>query len=121
MHPAESVATAKLAYAEVYAALMRRRREGHVSAGQYALAYHQFEGEWPTYVRIDLRDDILLAARMLIQRHPLKGSDAIHLASALDLKTTSGAEIVFAAADRQLLRAARGEHLQTLDVESGDR
>ncbi len=112
-----SVATAKIAYAEVYAGLTRRRREGHLSDTDYALACRQFERDWRAYIRVDLRDEILLLARDLVQRHPLRGFDAIHLASALSLKSALGEDITFAAADTRLLRAAKAERLQALNVE----
>lgn len=114
---AGETATAKIAYAEVYAGLTRRQREGHLSARQYALACGQCERDWQAYVRVELRDEILLLARDLIRRHPLRGFDAIHLASALSLKTGLDEEITFAAADERLLRAAGAEGLRPLNVE----
>ena len=112
------VATAKIAYAEIYAGLTRKQRDGHVPAGQYALICRQFEDDWKAYIRVDLQDDILVLDRDLIQRHPLRGFDAIHLASALSLKTALGEEVTFAAADDRLLRAARAERLRPLNVEA---
>ena len=111
------VATAKIAYAEVYAGLARKHREGHLSATGYGLACRQFGIDWDADVRVDLRDEILFLARDLIQRHPLKGFDGIHLASALSLKNALDEENVLVAADNRLLRAARTEGLQTLNVE----
>ncbi len=112
------VATAKIAYAEVYAGLARKHREGHLPGSQYALACRQFESDWQSYVRLDLEDEILILARDLIQRHPLRGFDAIHLASALSLKAALGEDVTFAAADERLLRAARAERLRPLNVEA---
>ena len=51
-------------------------------------------------------------------RHPLRGFDAIHLASALMLKRALGEEVIFAAADVRLLQAAGAERLQALNVEA---
>ena len=112
------VATAKIAYAEVYAGLARKHREGYLPGSQYALACRQFESDWQAYVRLDLQDEILILARDLIQRHPLRGFDANHLASALSLKTALGEDVTFAAADERLLRAARAERLRPLNVEA---
>jgi predicted nucleic acid-binding protein len=112
------VATSKIAYAEVYAGLARKHREGHLPGSEYALACRQFESDWQAYVRLDLQDEILFLARDLIQRHPLRGFDAIHLASALSLKTALGEDVTFAAADERLLRAARAERLRPLNVET---
>lgn len=113
------IATAKIAYAEIFAGLSRKLREGAILKSQYALACRQFESDWQAYIRIDLRDEILLAARNLIQRHPLRAYDAVHLASALSLRTELDVELIFAAADRRLLRAAEAERLKPLNVEAG--
>lgn len=112
------VATAKVAYAEIFAGFGRKLREGHLSKTLHALACRQFERDWQSYLRVELQDDILFLARDLIQRHPLRGFDAVHLASALGLKTALSEEITFAAADGRLLRAAGAEKLQPLNVET---
>ena len=117
MRRKESIATAKIAYVEVFAGLTRKLREGHLSTSQYALACRQFENDWHAYIRVDLQDDILLMARHLIERHPLRGFDAVHLASALSLKNALGKDITFATADARLLRAAKAENLGILHVE----
>jgi uncharacterized protein len=113
-----TVATEKIAYAEIFAGLTRKLRERSLSQGQYSATCRRFESDWQAYVRVELQDDILLLARDLIQRHPLKGFDAVHLASALRLKVFLGEEIRFAAADRNLLRAAEIEKLEAINVET---
>jgi uncharacterized protein len=112
-----AIATAKIAYAEIFAGLTRKLREGNLSKAQYALACRQFESDWQAYLRVELADNILLLARDLIQRRPLRGFDAVHLASALSLKIALGEEITFAAADGRLLKAAEAENLEPLNVE----
>jgi predicted nucleic acid-binding protein len=114
----EGVATAKIAYAEIFAGLTRKLREGHIAKPLHALACRQFEGDWPAYLRVELQDTVLSLARDLVQRHPLKGFDAVHLASALSLQTGLGGGVTFAAADARLLRAAEAEKLDTLNVET---
>ncbi len=117
----DPVATAKIAYAEVYAGLTRIMRERDLSASEYALAYRSFEEEWRTYVRVDLADEVLLLARDLIQRRPLRGFDAIHLASALILGKALGEEMTFIASDARLLRAAEAEKLAVMNPEADTR
>jgi hypothetical protein len=115
---AGTVATAKIAYAEIFAGLTRKLREGNLAKTQYVLACRQFDRDWHAYIRVELGDDLLLLARDLIQRHPLRGFDAVHLASALTLKTSLGEEITFAAADGRLLKAVEAEDLKPLNVET---
>ncbi|MGH7321414.1 MAG: type II toxin-antitoxin system VapC family toxin [Candidatus Rokuibacteriota bacterium] len=111
------IATAKIAYAEVYAGLARRHRAGDLSASEHTRVCREFEDDWPTYLQVDLRGEILRMARDLVQRHPLRGFDAIHLASALSLRMALGEEIRFVAADARLLRAAASERCSVLNIE----
>lgn len=113
-------ATAKITYVEVYSGLRRKFREGHLTKRKYALASRQFEADWPAYLQVELVNDLLTLSRDLILRHPLRAFDAIHLASALNLKNLLNEAITFAAADERLLQAAAAERLQILNVELAD-
>ena len=113
----EPAATSKIGYAEVHAALARRRREGGLSTRQYTTACRNFEENWQTYVKVDLQDEVLLLARDLIKRRPFRGFDAIHLASALTLGRELGEPMTFIAADARLLDAAEAETLRVLNPE----
>ncbi len=113
----EPVATAKIAFAEVYSGLTRRFREGDLSGRAYALVCRQFERDWAGFLRVDLHDEILTLARDLIRRHPLRALDAIHLASALSLQRALGEDVAFTASDARLMRAAAAERLKTFNVE----
>ena len=117
--PDAPVGTATIAYAEMYAGLTRRHRDGDLSAVDYANACEQFERDWTGYLRISLDEDVLGAARLVIQRHALRGFHGIHLASALTLQNRWDETVVVVAADQRLLRAAAAEGLATLDVETG--
>jgi predicted nucleic acid-binding protein len=112
------VATAKITYAEIHSGLARKKREGFLSSGQYALICRRVEVDWSAYVRMELTDEVLSLARALIQRHPLRGFDAIHLASALILKASLGEQVTFAGADERQLQAAAKEQLIALNVET---
>ena len=111
-----TLATSKVAYAEVHAGLARKRREGGLTAAAHRKTWRAFDADWRAYVRVDLADPLLLLARDLVQRHPLRGFDAIHLASALRLQEQLGEQIHLVASDDRLLTAARYEGLQTSDV-----
>ena len=112
------VATATIAYAEVFAALARRYREGALSAAAHSGVRRRFEREWQAYVRVALGDGVLHRARDLVRRYPLRGYDAVHLATALDLRETLGEPVTLVAADRGLLAAAQGERLAVINPES---
>ena len=105
------VGTATVAFAEVHAGLARKQRDGDLTHSEYETACRQFEAEWAAYLRIELREDVLKLARDVIRRHPLRGFDAIHLASALTLKRALAEDVTFVASDERLLEAARAERL----------
>jgi predicted nucleic acid-binding protein len=113
------IATAKIAYAEIHSGLAREKRERILTPAQYDRICRQFELDWLAYVRLELTDEVLLIARELIRRYPLRGFDAIHLASALILQTNLGEPITFAGADERQLQAAAQEKLAALNVETG--
>jgi predicted nucleic acid-binding protein len=113
----EPVATAKIAFVEVYSGLTRRFREGDLSRRAYALVCRQFERDWLGYLWVDLHNEILISARVPIRRHPLGAFDAIHLTSGLSLRKALGEEVTFASSDERLVRAADAERLTTLNVE----
>lgn len=115
----QPIATAKIAYAEVHSGLARKRREGHLLKPGYLSACRSFEADWRACIQVELTDEVLRLARDVIQRRAIRGFDAIHVASALELKRRLSEEMTFAAADRPLLRAARSEGLSPLDVEAG--
>ena len=110
------LATSKVAYAEVHAGLARKLREKALSTAAYRRTSRVFDTDWRAYVRVDLADPLLLIVRDLVQRHPLRGFDAIHLASAMHLQEQLGEEIQVVASDDRLLMAAGEEGLRTLDV-----
>jgi uncharacterized protein len=112
------VASATIAYAELYSGLTRRHREGVLSQLQYRLACRRFEMDWMALVKVELGAEILSSARGLIQRHGLRAFDAIHLASALGLQAAANEPVTFVAADQRLLRAAAGERLATNNPEA---
>jgi len=99
----------------MYSALARRRRKGDLSLRAYAVASRQFEAEWAAFVRVDVTDDVLAGARRLVERHPLRGFDAIYVASAITFAGDIGVAVTFAGADRRQLEAARAEGLAVAD------
>ena len=107
----DNLATAKIAYAEMYSGFTRKLRENELSQNDYHVVCRQFEADWEAYLRIELHDEILEISRRLIQNYPLRGFDAIHLASAVHLETYLGAPVELVAADKRLLDAAEGEGL----------
>ncbi|GJL67091.1 MAG: twitching motility protein PilT [Nitrospirales bacterium] len=114
----ELAATATITYAEMYSGFSRKHREGGLSTKQYTSVSEEFESYWPTCLQLHLTSEVLLLARDLIKRNPLRGFDAVHLASALRLEKEIAEPITFIASDERLLQAADSEGLTFINVET---
>lgn len=112
------IASATIAYAETYSRLTRRHREGALSPREYRSVCQRFERDWMEVLKVELRVEVLMSARALIQRHGIRAFDAIHLASALGLQAAADEPVAFVASDDRLLRAATAEHLDTVNPET---
>lgn len=108
------VAASPLAFAEIHATLARRRREGLLLIPELEEIRRQLEEDWQDLTQVSTGDEILALVPGLCERHPLRGADALHLASALLLRQ-DGLDVTFACSDRRLLDAAISEGLATFD------
>ncbi len=112
-------------YAEILAIFARRVRENLVSESQARLLRDEFLDDWMFSLSpVELTVGVIGFISELVNKHPLRGADAIHLASALWLRDALrlgrqfGAvnrSITFVSADKQLNRAASAEGLQVFD------
>ncbi len=112
------VATSKIAYAELHAALARKLRERKLTLPAYRRVSARFDSDWRAYIRVEFADALLELTRDLVRRHPLRGFDAIHLAAAIRLQDQLNEAIHFVAADQRLIQAAQHEGLAAIDVQS---
>ena len=115
----QDVATATIAYVEIYSGLTRQKNRHFLTLRQYIAFCDRFEADWVSYRHVHLTSEILQFGRDLIRRHGLRGADSIHLASALELRRALGEHVLFVAADGRLLGAAAAEGLETLNPETG--
>ena len=110
------LALSVLAYAEVYSTFARRLREALLTADEHDELVERFEHDWQGVIVVALRPALVGRIPRLVREHPLRGADAVHLASALTLQE-AGLEVVFAVADRRLVKAAAKEGLEPFDPE----
>ena len=108
---ATSVASSIIGYVEARSGLVRGRRGGRLTDGEYAAALKGFEQDWTSYVVYEVTDGLVHEAAALAERHFLRGLDAIHLASALGLQGRLGETVTFSSADGRLIAAALAEGL----------
>jgi predicted nucleic acid-binding protein len=100
------VTTSRVTYAELLSALARCRRDNRLSPAAYTLQKKAFLADWDDMHIIELTQAVLSGAGRLIERHALRGFDAIHLCSALWAGQPS-----FACFDDRLRNAAAAEGL----------
>ena len=112
---AETVATVRMTFAEVSAALARASRLGRLTADAHERALAELESVWAQMDVLDVDDDLVRAAGALARDHALRGYDAVHCAAALRVIS---ATTVALAGDQALLEAWQREGLQVLDMHS---
>ncbi|MGH7806209.1 MAG: type II toxin-antitoxin system VapC family toxin [Candidatus Binatia bacterium] len=103
-----------LAATEVVSALARKRREGALPAGAFREAKRRLgnlETAWHEVAQVEA---VRARARRLLESHPLRAADTLHLAAALVAfeEQTSGVE--FVTFDERLAAAARKEGFEVL-------
>lgn len=105
-----------MARIEAAAALWRKHRLGEISADDAALlagavAFDMSAGAGirPRVVVVGVTAPLIAHASELVERHPLRGYDAIQLASALAARAASPSVGDFGCADRALAGAAARE------------
>ena len=78
---ATSLAVSVLCLPELISALCRRRRERLLKPAEYAAAKSALERDLADTTIIQLIDDVIVESIDLLERHPLRASDAIQIAS----------------------------------------
>jgi len=111
LHAASMVATSRVAYPEARAALARRQREAAITRAALARAVAALDRDLARFVLVELSAKVAKRAGDLAERRALRGFDAIHLASALEMEELTGAVPSFCCFDDRLREAALAERL----------
>jgi predicted nucleic acid-binding protein len=121
--PPVPMAVTYLGYAEVAATLRRQLNAGRLNRTAFDLARVMLEREvfhTPNVALLSIDDSAILAGIPLADAHNLNASDAAILAlymRYIQSRPVEEGPALLVSADRRLLRAARGEGMQTLDPE----
>jgi len=108
--------TSIIAYPEVLSALSRKKRERNISKNDYDFALKNFKLDWTDFYIIgELTNEIVERTTNLFRDYPLRGFDAIHLATALVTKRELNTSVGFLCSDKVLLDAAKGEGLRAIN------
>lgn len=102
-----AVLSSHLLRVELWSAFARRRREGTLSASDFTQTITWFTEHLHGLYRLaPMTDTLLQTACTLLEKHPLRGADAIHLATAIILNQQLAAAelspLIFLAADTRL-------------------
>jgi predicted nucleic acid-binding protein len=108
---AEVVATSIVAYPEARAAFARKIREKGIVEEDYLQIKKDLDDDWEKYFIINLTDALARSSGVLAGKCGLRGFDALHLASALELKKALPHPIRFSSSDARLREAAKNEGL----------
>lgn len=100
----DAAVSSRLAYPEVRAALAAAGRTGRLTAPQQRRAEVRWEEFWSSTRAVELTASLTQRAGELAGEQPLRGADAVHLASVLVL---GAAHVLSAVWDQQLQAAAR--------------
>lgn len=101
---------------EIYAAIRRRERAGHIAPEAAAAALERLRVEAARMVQQPLNPGVLEAARQLLDRTQLRWPEALQLGAALAARDMfPGTHITFVSASNALLEAAKAEGLEAVD------
>lgn len=108
------LASSPIAYVEVRSGLARaafKETPPRLRRSEYSRAINVFEADWDLYHRVGISSQLIRSAGDLAETHRLRGYDALHLASSLELKSSRSDDVIVATWDRELAVAWRAEGL----------
>lgn len=96
------------------ATFARKRREAPADIDSLEQASATFRTEWTGFRGVAVNDNVHRRVDDLLERHPLRSADTIHLASALLVRAALQHPVTCACADQKLVAAARAEGLDVV-------
>ncbi len=105
-----------LASLEVRSAIRRRERVGEILPSDAGQALDGLEAESVRIVEQPVSPAVIDVARMVLDGHPLRALDALHLATSIVMRNTlQASDFCFVSADDALLKAADAEQFLILN------
>jgi predicted nucleic acid-binding protein len=104
----------QLTRTEMHSALMRKVREGSISASAMRARLNAMDKIFADVVLVDITSEVIDASCELVKELPLKSADAIHLATALMVRAD-----LFSSSDKRLCAAASESGIAVTDPTEG--
>jgi len=78
---ATQIVTSSVAYAETMASMYRKKREADLADTLIRNIADSIRREWESFIRVEANDELNGYIDRVVERYPLRGFDAIHLAT----------------------------------------
>ena len=104
----------QLTRTEMHSALMRKVREGSISASAMRTRLDAMDKLFADVILVDITSYVIDASCELVKELPLKSADAIHLATALMVRAD-----LFSSSDKKLCAAASESGIAVTDPTEG--
>ena len=114
---AKEIVTSSAAYAESMAVFYRKQREAAIDDALIEQIVSDLRTDWSSFIRIQVNDELNEYIDKAIASYPLRGFDAIHLASAMIMHEKFQADLLFSCFDQKLSQAAQAEGIRTFPVD----
>ncbi len=108
---------ATLGMIEVMATLSRKSKAQEITLSQFKQKARELEDDWKRFFQIPMTNEIVHVAKDLTKKLALRGSDAVHLSSALVLQkrfAEHGERLIMVTSDQELIGAATSSGLVTI-------
>ena len=112
----KTLVVSRLVEVEVPLAFARRARRGDLPLDEARTHTEELLEDLQSFQVAEVRPRTLALARELGWRHGLRAYDAVHLATAVQVRNETGSALTFWGADAALNRAARAEGLRIGEV-----
>jgi len=114
----ETIGCATLGMIEVIATLSRKHKAREITAFQFKQKAQELEDDWKRFIQIQMTSEVVDNAKELTKKLALRGSDAIHLSSALLLQRRflgKDDRLIIVTSDYELKKAAKSTGLTDID------
>lgn len=110
---ASGIVTSVVAFAEGVAVFHRKTKDGILPHKECGRVLQKFKSDYDNFILMPINRHVNAIVEKVAGRHPLRGFDAIHLASALVFHQSGNEDLEFACFDQILNKAAGAEGLHT--------